>query len=123
LYLLIKGVGMMYIPKYYEMKDYEEIKRFYLLPDVQKHTAAYHPHKYSLAHVWQQVVPHQSKRTLNNNKSILVIFQGPHGYVSSTWYENEDVPTWDHPHKYSLAHVWQQVVPHQSKRLSQNYVR
>ncbi|MES2092314.1 MAG: FMN-binding negative transcriptional regulator [Actinomycetota bacterium] len=28
---------------------------------------------------------------------VLVIIQGPHGYISPTWYESEDfVPTWNH---------------------------
>src|SRR5215218_4313982 len=28
---------------------------------------------------------------------ILVIVQGPHGYISPSWYENgEFIPTWDH---------------------------
>lgn len=35
-------------------------------------------------------------QTLNNNDNVLIIFHGPHGYVSSTWYEQEDVPTWDY---------------------------
>ena len=25
-----------------------------------------------------------------------MIFHGPHAYISSTWYETEDVPTWDY---------------------------
>ena len=25
-----------------------------------------------------------------------MIFHGPHSYISSTWYETEDVPTWDY---------------------------
>jgi transcriptional regulator len=27
---------------------------------------------------------------------ILAIFQGPHGYVSASWYESETIPTWNH---------------------------
>jgi transcriptional regulator len=27
---------------------------------------------------------------------VLVIFQGPHGYVSASWYEAETIPTWNH---------------------------
>jgi transcriptional regulator len=33
---------------------------------------------------------------------VLAIFQGPHGYVSPTWYENHPaVPTWN----YAVAHA------------------
>lgn len=27
---------------------------------------------------------------------LLLIFHGPHGYVSASWYEDETIPTWDH---------------------------
>src|SRR5436305_9399078 len=27
---------------------------------------------------------------------LLVIFHGPHGYVSASWYANETIPTWNH---------------------------
>jgi transcriptional regulator len=27
---------------------------------------------------------------------LLAIFQGPHGYVSASWYDSETIPTWNH---------------------------
>jgi transcriptional regulator len=27
---------------------------------------------------------------------LLLIFQGPHGYVSASWYEEDRIPTWNH---------------------------
>jgi transcriptional regulator len=33
---------------------------------------------------------------------VLVMFQGPHGYVSPTWYEDAGVPTWN----YTAVHVY-----------------
>ena len=27
---------------------------------------------------------------------LLMIFHGPHGYVSASWYEDETIPTWNH---------------------------
>ncbi len=33
---------------------------------------------------------------------VLVIFQGPHGYVSPTWYATPGVPTWN----YTAVHVY-----------------
>ena len=27
---------------------------------------------------------------------LLMIFQGPHGYVSASWYEDDTIPTWNH---------------------------
>ncbi|TCZ80139.1 FMN-binding negative transcriptional regulator [Paenibacillus albiflavus] len=39
-------------------------------------------------------------------QEILVIFQGPHHYISSSWYEtNESVPTWN----YVAVHVYGRV--------------
>jgi transcriptional regulator len=32
---------------------------------------------------------------------LLVIFAGPHGYVSGSWYENKTIPTWN----YVMLHV------------------
>lgn len=33
---------------------------------------------------------------------VLAIFQGPHAYVSSSWYDHENVPTWN----YIAVHVY-----------------
>lgn len=27
---------------------------------------------------------------------LLIVFQGPHGYVSASWYASETIPTWNH---------------------------
>jgi transcriptional regulator len=36
------------------------------------------------------------------NADVLVMFQGPHGYVSPTWYAKPGVPTWN----YAAVHVY-----------------
>jgi transcriptional regulator len=41
-------------------------------------------------------------------REVLVIVQGPHGYISPSWYENEDfVPTWNHvtAHLYGTPEI------------------
>ena len=38
---------------------------------------------------------------LKNDAEALMIFQGAHGYVSSSWYQEKDISTWD----YSAVHV------------------
>lgn len=35
-------------------------------------------------------------------EEVLVIFQGPHAYISSSWYNHENVPTWN----YLAVHVY-----------------
>jgi len=37
-----------------------------------------------------------------NDQEVLAIFQGPHSYISSSWYDHENVPTWN----YVIAHVY-----------------
>lgn len=33
---------------------------------------------------------------LEENQRVLVIFNGPHSYISPSWYVNSGVPTWDY---------------------------
>lgn len=35
------------------------------------------------------------------NGPVLAIFQGPHGYVSGSWYEEDTIPTWN----YVMVHL------------------
>ncbi|RAS89371.1 FMN-binding negative transcriptional regulator [Priestia endophytica] len=41
-------------------------------------------------------------RTFETCKDVLVMFQGPHAYISSSWYKQENVPTWN----YQAVHVY-----------------
>jgi transcriptional regulator len=41
-------------------------------------------------------------RSLANGQTVLGIFQGPHAYISPTWYASPGVPTWN----YAVAHVY-----------------
>ena len=41
-------------------------------------------------------------KTLPENQEVMVIFQGPHAYISSSWYNHENVPTWN----YLAVHVY-----------------
>ena len=48
---------------------------------------------------WQQ---------LEDNKQVLVIFNGPHCYISPSWYKNGGVPTWNYVtvHAYGAATLY-----------------
>ena len=35
-------------------------------------------------------------QTIAEGQSVLCIFNGPHAYVSSSWYQEEEVPTWNY---------------------------
>lgn len=41
-------------------------------------------------------------RTFEANEEVLVMFQGPHAYISSSWYQDENVPTWN----YQAVHMY-----------------
>ena len=46
-------------------------------------------------------------RALPQNEEVMVIFQGSHTYVSSSWYDHENVPSWNYVavHVYGKAHM------------------
>lgn len=35
-------------------------------------------------------------REFDQNEEVLCIFNGPHSYISSSWYKDEEVPTWNY---------------------------
>ena len=41
-------------------------------------------------------------KTFEDTPEILIIFQGPHTYISPTWYNHVNVPTWN----YQAVHVY-----------------
>ena len=41
-------------------------------------------------------------KNFKENEEVLLIFNGPHAYVSSSWYDHENVPTWN----YIAVHVY-----------------
>lgn len=44
-------------------------------------------------------------KSFENNNEVLAIFNGPHAYISSSWYDHENVPTWN----YIAVHVYGKV--------------
>jgi transcriptional regulator len=44
-------------------------------------------------------------KSLAESEDVLVIFQGPHAYISSSWYNHENVPTWN----YLAVHVYGKI--------------
>jgi transcriptional regulator len=44
-------------------------------------------------------------KNFDANPDVLAIFSGPHTYISSSWYDHENVPTWN----YIAAHVTGQI--------------
>ncbi|MCI0751493.1 MAG: FMN-binding negative transcriptional regulator [Flammeovirgaceae bacterium] len=44
-------------------------------------------------------------RVFRDEPEVLAIFQGPHTYISSSWYDHENVPTWN----YIIAHAYGKI--------------
>ena len=40
-------------------------------------------------------------KEIKDGQEVLCIFNGPHAYISSSWYQQEDVPTWN----YQAVHI------------------
>lgn len=53
--------------------------------------------------------------SLKNGDEVLAIFNGPQHYISSSWYEKEEVPTWD----YIAVHIYGTIKIVEGKALYQ----
>ncbi|MBA2941781.1 FMN-binding negative transcriptional regulator [Paenibacillus sp. CGMCC 1.16610] len=106
----------MYIPSYFKIKDddimYEVIEQNGFATLISQHDnrpmATHLPltldrtNKCLYGHV---ASPNPQWRDLQQQE-VLVIFQGPHSYISPSWYETSDsVPTWN----YVAVHVYGQA--------------
>lgn len=68
--------------------------------------------------------PNPQTKTLENNQNVLIQFTGAHGYVSSSWYEQEEVSTWNYQAaqlKGECAVLDQDELMEDLKRLTDQY--
>ena len=98
----------MYISKLYREEDHAKILEF-LQQNEFATLVTYDGEKPTASHLLMEVVEvggnllvngHMSKvnslwKTFEKNPEVLVIFQGPHTYISPTWYNHLNVPTWN----------------------------
>ncbi|PGE25875.1 protease [Bacillus pseudomycoides] len=105
----------MYTPKYFEVQDSElilELIKNYsfgtLISSTKDFPIATHlpldiynkqGHTYLSGHF---AYANHHWKLLKENPQVLVTFLGPHAYVSSSWYAQENVPTWN----YVSVHVY-----------------
>lgn len=106
----------MYIPEYYKQEDLESIYKFIrenpfgtiVSIDGKKPLAIHIPIELQEDENGKYYLHgHISKgnpqwRSFEEQEKVLLIFQGPHAYVSSSWYQIEEVPTWN----YQAVHVY-----------------
>lgn len=105
----------MYIHKFYREENREKILESLRQIDFAT-LVAYDGEKPVASHLMMEVMEegeklfvngHMSKandlwKMLDKNVEVLVIFQGPHTYISPTWYNHVNVPTWN----YQSVHVY-----------------
>ncbi|WP_394121890.1 FMN-binding negative transcriptional regulator [Planococcus donghaensis] len=105
----------MYTPKHFKVSDFEEIREF-----VQQNSfgtlVTTKKGKPIATHLPLQLIKDGEEffitghmaygnpqwRTFEACEDVLVMFQGPHAYISSSWYEQENVPTWN----YQAVHIY-----------------
>jgi transcriptional regulator len=109
----------MYIPKYYKVDSLAEVRDFIsangfatLISQVDGRLWA--THIPLILDVDQQgkdlLTGHMSKankqwKNFNPSDEVLAIFMGPNAYISSSWYDHENVPTWN----YIAVHVYGRI--------------
>lgn len=105
----------MYTPRLYREDDREKILEF-LCQNVFAILVTFDGEKPTASHLLMEVVEdgerlfingHMSRanpqwKTFEMNNEVLIIFQGPHTYISPTWYNHVNVPTWN----YQAVHVY-----------------
>ncbi|MEO8517406.1 MAG: FMN-binding negative transcriptional regulator [Flavobacterium sp.] len=109
----------MYIPEIYKNENQEEIKNFLhengfaiLVNQTNGKLWATHiPLILSKNEAGNDIlVGHVSKenpqsKSFSDQTEVLAIFSGSHAYISSSWYDHENVPTWN----YLAVHVYGKV--------------
>ncbi|WP_277584570.1 FMN-binding negative transcriptional regulator [Psychrobacillus antarcticus] len=105
----------MYIPKYFKVTNIDEIWDFVqtnsfgtiVTTKEGKPIASHLPLGLNKKDGDTYITGHMAYgnpqwKTFETCEDVLVMFQGPHAYISSSWYEDENVPTWN----YQAVHVY-----------------
>jgi transcriptional regulator len=117
----------MYTPAYATNNDVASIKKFI------KHNSfgilvSQSTQKIMATHIPFQLSQEESKLTTHLSRAnpqtkhfisgteVLAIFTGPHAYISSSWYDHENVPTWN----YIAAHVYGKLQILEGERVNQS---
>ena len=105
----------MFIPRHFKVTDFDEIHDFIeknsfgtiVTTENGKPIATHTPMDLYNEGDDYYIFGHMAYRnpqwkTFNSVNDTLVMFQGPHAYISSSWYHHENVPTWN----YQSVHVY-----------------
>ncbi|MEQ8421041.1 MAG: FMN-binding negative transcriptional regulator [Arenibacter algicola] len=109
----------MYTPSHYKNENLDEVREFLkqnsfgiLINQTDGRPWATHiPMELDVDDEGKDIlVGHISKanpqwKSFKGNEEVLAIFNGPHSYISSSWYKEEEVPTWN----YIAVHVYGKI--------------
>tara|TARA_R110002124_G_scaffold72121_2_gene193050 strand:+ start:876 stop:1484 length:609 start_codon:yes stop_codon:yes gene_type:complete len=109
----------MYTPSHYKNENLDEVREFLkqnsfgiLINQTDGRPWATHiPLELDVDDEGKDIlVGHISKanpqwKSFKGNEEVLAIFNGPHSYISSSWYKEEEVPTWN----YIAVHVYGKI--------------
>jgi transcriptional regulator len=108
----------MYVPKYFKQEDLDSIQQLIesngfgiLVSQLEGKLWATHiPMELERVDNQFYLFGHISKANKQFNgfmddQEVMVIFQGAHAYISSSWYNHENVPTWN----YEAVHLYGNV--------------
>ena len=110
------AIPLMYIPHYYKNENLDEVKDFIkqnsfglLINQLEgKPWATHIPLELAHDNDGKEILEgHIAKanpqwKAFKESSEVLCVFNGPHTYISSSWYKEEEVPTWD----YIAVHVY-----------------
>ena len=102
----------MYIPKHFHITDRDEIFSFIehnafgqIISNVQGRLFSTHI-PFLVSDDKQKLFGHfarQNPQSKNiNGQEVMITLEGPHGYISPSWYLNPGVPTWN----YQAVHIY-----------------
>jgi transcriptional regulator len=104
----------LYIPKHFNVNDFKEIREFIfrhsfgtiVTIENGKPIATHLPLELHQQGDDYVITGHMAYANLQwrtiEADNVLVMYQGPHAYISSSWYKSENVPTWN----YQSVHVY-----------------
>jgi len=108
----------MYIPRHFEVTDDDEIFAFIeanafgqIISSLQGKLFSTHI-PFLLSSDKQKLMGHLAKQNPQHSdmdkKEVLVTLQGPHAYISPSWYKSPGVPTWNYQavHIYGMCEVF-----------------
>jgi transcriptional regulator len=121
----------MYIPKYFKVTDMNEVKEFIqansfgtiVTTKLGKPIATHIPLEFRKIGDEYFITGHMAYgnpqwRTFETCEDALVMYQGPHAYISSSWYGHENVPTWN----YQAVHVYGKPIILEEEELKQDLI-